>query len=71
MDSDRELAVVIARSFNEGSDARLAGKRLESCPYESGKERCYWLLGWRDVHGAWGLWVEGRWRFLPLMRFMG
>jgi ribosome modulation factor len=69
MKSDEDL-IEIARCFNEGSDARLAGRRPEDCPYENGSERSHWILGWKDVHLFWGSHVHSRWRYRPLVPFL-
>ena len=65
----QELLEANARLFNEGCDARLAGRAASSCPY-SGHERDRWLWGWRDVHKSWGSWVMGRWRYPSLPRIV-
>jgi ribosome modulation factor len=44
--------------FNQGSDARIAGHRRESCPYASygsRSKRKGWLEGWDDVDRYWGI----------------
>lgn len=43
------------RAFNEGCDARLAGKPTSVNPYSIHfLERRFWLRGWRDVDKNWG-----------------
>ena len=45
-----------ALAFNLGSDARLAGQRISSNPYDSvfSAEFVAWRDGWRSVHREWG-----------------
>ena len=55
--------------FNQGADARLAGRPATDNPYPSAarKRRAAWSAGWYEVHWHYGLWVGSRWliRQLP------
>ena len=50
-------------AFNQGCDARLAGKRLTANPYlgegqPAGLANC-WVRGWQDVDRHWGQEAKG------------
>ena len=56
----------MARAFNRGCDARLAGEPLSANPYEKlGHEHDSWAYGWRDVHHSWGRMSRRPFRKLP------
>lgn len=45
----------LAKAFNWGSDARLAGQHFDCNPYvPRSPEWKYWLHGWKDVNLFWG-----------------
>ncbi len=73
-EEDTSAARLRALCFNQGSEARIRGYRLASCPYyrnEEAAERKAWQLGWFDVHNYWGMHVKGRWRFRELVAMLG
>lgn len=43
-------------AFNQGSDARLAGKPLYTTPFDF-ENPCYdwWEMGWKEVDKYWGI----------------
>ena len=48
-------------AFNQGSDARIAGRPLTCNPYHGEcPERSAWMRGWRDVEHYWGTRVTRR-----------
>jgi hypothetical protein len=54
--SQRESTYII--SFNEGSDARIAGRALASNPYDKKKQAASYYgfrEGWLDVDSFWGV----------------
>jgi ribosome modulation factor len=51
-------------AFNEGCDARLAGKPATTCPYESPELAQQWRHGWANVDGTWGR--DAKWPINPL-----
>lgn len=60
----------IARAFNLGSDARLAGVPLSDNDYSSDQKDEYqsWRRGWNDVHYFWGHDSKRLYRPLPPIR---
>ena len=65
-----------AKQFNQGADARLAGRSVWANPYtdEGGLARRAWANGWRHCHVFWGVdlfdWRRSGWRHreLPVVR---
>lgn len=61
---------LLAKAFNAGSDARLAGLPLTANPHEPvpGKqcEHHSWMQGWQDVHRHYSKLVASRWKFRKL-----
>lgn len=72
MRGDYEMTGQLARAFNLGCDARLAGLPETANPYTSdGRREWYsWRAGWHDCAIWWGCYVAGRWAImsLPLVR---
>ena len=67
---DSRIERTYAKPFNEGSDARLAGKSVNRNPYDKelqfGLWR-YWRIGWNHVEDFWGDKAKGRWPVTPLV----
>jgi ribosome modulation factor len=57
----------LARAYNAGSDARLAGEAKDDNPYTDPEMRKKWLEGWDDVNSWWG--IDARWpvKVLPFV----
>ena len=57
----------IARCFNAGCDARLAGRPMSENPYVGDSaSMSAWRQGWRNVAMSWGSGVVRRWPFRQL-----
>jgi hypothetical protein len=57
--------IALARSFNEGSDARLMGINQSACYYKHDKAlKTWWNLGWDHCDKEWGL--DAKWPVQPL-----
>jgi hypothetical protein len=53
-------------AFGQGTQARLDGVPLSSCPYAEGtSEYRGWRAGWQDVDENWGADARGPHRKLP------
>jgi hypothetical protein len=68
-----QRAYLTAKSFGEGSDARIKGLSSKHNPYSSGDKNpdvhtCWlnWQSGWWHCNKFWGSSVEGRWTYQPL-----
>ena len=55
----------LARAFNAGSDARLAGLPPTACPPAETHWRNWWHRGWDDVDRKWGTWAKTPVKRLP------
>lgn len=56
----------LARAFNAGSDARIAGLPVRACPFiGAGHEATYWRAGYDDVSDHWGHWARWPVKRLP------
>lgn len=58
----------LALAFNQGCDARLAGRPLGDCPYGEGQDAVTWRAGWHDVEWFFGKLAHWPVRKVPAVR---
>lgn len=59
---------IMEAAFNQGADARLAGRPLDSNPFPPGSNaKRLWAAGWKDANDHWGQRAR-KYRSIPALK---